>query len=132
MTAPLLALVEDDDGLRQVLAMALTQEGYRTLLLAQGAGAYEAIRLAQPDLVLLNLWLEERETGWAVLEQLRADPATRHIPVILCSADAPALAARAERVQELGVLILAKPFDLDALWTLVRQVLGQRPPTPPD
>ena len=109
MAAPLLALVEDDDALRQVLATALTQEGYRTLLLAQGAGAYEAIRLAQPELVLLNLWLEERETGWAVVEQLRADPASRHIPVILCSADAPALAARAERVQELGVTASRPP-----------------------
>ncbi len=52
---PLLAVVEDDDSLRELLADLFRQEGYRTLLLAEGARAYDTIRHMQPDVVLLDL-----------------------------------------------------------------------------
>ena len=126
MLPPLLAVVDDDDAFRELLDDLFSQDGYRTLLLAEGAGAPTVIHQAQPDLVLLDLWLEQRRGGWAVLEDLQADPVTRHIPVIVCSADAHGLRQQAERLRERGCAVLEKPFDLDDLLTAVRQAVNHR------
>ncbi len=132
MPAPLLAIVEDDDDIRQLLDALLAPEHYRTLLLARGDGAHAAIRQAQPHLILLDLWLEERETGWRLLEGLATDPATSHIPIIVCSADMTTLDTQAERVHELAVAVVEKPFDVQELLAAVQQVLGQPGATPQD
>ena len=126
MAPPLLAIVDYDEAFREMLDAVFTEEGYRILLLVQGAGAYEAIRQAQPDLVLLDLWLERRDAGWELLEQLCGDPATRDIPIIVCSADSHTLKTQAARMQELGCSVVAKPFDLDELLAAARQALGRR------
>ncbi len=123
----LLAIVDHDPILRAVLDTAFSDEGYRTLPLARGAGAQTVIRHTQPDVVLLDLWLERRTSGWALLEGLQADPATDHIPVIVCSADTPTLEREAARVQELSCAVVAKPFELEAMLAAVEQVLHQAP-----
>jgi CheY-like chemotaxis protein len=129
---PLLAIVENNESTREVLDLILTEEGYRTLLLAHGAGAHEAIRQAQPDLIILDVWLEQQDTGWLVLEQLCADPATRHLDIIVCSSDADALREQELRLRELGAVAVPKPFELEALLAAVRQALGPWGATPLD
>ncbi len=126
MAPPLLAIVDYDEAFREMLDAVFTEEGYRTLLLVQGSGAHAAIRQARPDLVLLDLWLERQDSGWTLLEQVRADPATHHIPVIVCSAVPHLLPVEAEQVRELGGAIIDKPFDVEELLAAVRQALSQR------
>ncbi len=125
MLPPLLALVEDDASLRELLDMAFQEEGYRTLVLTRAKGAHQAIREAQPAVVILDLWLEEREAGWRLLEVLCRDPVTCHLPILVCSADTPTVQAQAERLRALGCAVIAKPFDLDELLAAVRQALSQ-------
>ena len=127
MQQRLLAIVDYDPILRAVLDTAFSDEGYRTLPLARGAEAQAVIRHPQPDVVLLDLWLERRQSGWALLEGLRADPATDHIPVIVCSADTPTLEREAAWVQALSWAVVAKPFELDTMLATVAQVLHQAP-----
>ena len=127
MQQPLLAIVDHDPTLREVLGTAFGDEGYRTLPLARGAGAQAVIRHTQPDVVLLDLWLERRRSGWTLLEGLRADPATDHIPIVVCSADTPTLQREAARVQALSCAVVAKPFELGAMLATVAQVLRQPP-----
>jgi CheY-like chemotaxis protein len=115
MDAPMIVVVEDDPTLLTVLQEALADEGYQTLLLPRAAGSLTAIRQAAPALVILDLWLEEPRAGWHLLEQFCADPITRHIPLIVTSADSRFLGEKAARLAELGCHVLAKPFDLDAL-----------------
>ena len=125
MFPPLLAVVDDDDDLRELLDELFRQEGYRTLQVPDSAGAQAAIRQAQPDVIFLDLWLERQDSGLALLDQLRADPATRHLPVIVCSAITQSLHVQAARVEERGCLVVAKPFDLEDLLAAVRQALSQ-------
>jgi CheY-like chemotaxis protein len=67
------------------------------------------------------------QTGWAVLELLREDPSTAHIPVILCSAAEPALRQHAHRVEGIGAVeAVSKPFDVDHLLGVIARLLGQR------
>src|SRR5687767_4682734 len=112
---PLIAIVDDNEDFRALMDQLLTDEGYCTLLLGRGAGAHLAIGQAQPAVVVVDLRLEGLTTGWDLLEALCADAATQPIPLILCSADTPAVARRADRLRELGCRSVSKPFDLDEL-----------------
>lgn len=129
MAAPLIAVIDDDAMLRDLLHEVLSDEGYRTLLLGETTAIVEAIHQARPQLIVLDIRLEERETGWRVLEDLRRDTVTAHLPVIICSADQRCLQERADYLDRLGCVSLEKPFDLDDLLAQVRACLS-RPSEP--
>ncbi len=129
MPGPLIAVVDDDAVLRDLLHELLTDEGYATLLLAETAGLVEAFRQTPPALVILDIRLEDRSAGWRVLEALRQDAVTARVPVIVCSADRRCLQDRAAALTALGCVMLEKPFNLDDLLHHVRTCLEQ-PPRP--
>jgi putative two-component system response regulator len=68
--------------------------------------------------------------GVEVFRQLRADPATRAIPVIFFTANAPKLQQRLPDYQTLGVELLPKPFDVDTLLGAVTRALAASPKVP--
>lgn len=96
-----------------------TPKGYLATCYITGTAAEAALLREPPDLILLDLRLEERDTGWTLLQTFRQAPALRAVPVIVCSADVAFLRANAERLRELGCAVLPKPFDLDTLLGLV-------------
>ncbi|MEW6232781.1 MAG: response regulator, partial [Chloroflexota bacterium] len=75
-------VVDDDADLRQMLAEALTENGYQVRTAANGKEALEAIQGEQPDLMILNLMMPVLD-GFAVLEELRLCPETFNLPVII-------------------------------------------------
>ena len=77
-------IVDDVATNRIVLKVKLEAVFYTALLAASGARALQMARDEKPDLILLDLMLADME-GSEVLAQLRADPATAHIPVIVLS-----------------------------------------------
>ncbi len=85
-TDPRIVVIEDDATLQELLAAVLTDAGYTVVPWTHGAGAYEFIRLVQPDLVILDLWLEHAQVGSMVLGLLMIDPILHHMPIIICSA----------------------------------------------
>ena len=79
-----------------MLADLLVMSGYRTLQISRAEAAFPAIRVAQPQLVVLDLWLEHRHAGSMVVGMLRIDPATAHTPIVLCSAQVATHHARGD------------------------------------
>ena len=79
----------------------LSVEGYKTVICKEGDKAYALVKELQPSLVVLDIRMDQPETGWVVLELLRLDPETTQIPVIVCSADAPFLREKAASLQAL-------------------------------
>ncbi len=84
-----------------------------------------SIHRVQPDLVILDLWLESQEAGGMVLGMLELDPLTQDIPVIVCSAHLDLLAQRAPYLQAKGHRVLAKPFTPEQLLATIADALGQ-------
>ena len=125
MAAPLIGIADHDAVLIRLMDQVLTEAGFETVQLPEGARAYEEIRKHRPDLIILDTWLESREAGWILFQVLRLDRETREIPVLVCSSDLQELEKRAGSLQDHShVGILNKPFDIDVLIAKVREMLS--------
>ncbi len=77
-------IVEDDRFLRRACEGSLRQRGFSVLTAADGEEGLRAAQAEKPDLVLLDMLMPKR-SGMEVLRALKADPATRHIRVLILS-----------------------------------------------
>jgi DNA-binding response OmpR family regulator len=119
--------VDDDADLLGLFATVLTDAGYEVVGAPDATTALAALRSTAPAAVILDIRLDTPNRGWHILDEMRADLATAHIPVIVSTADAQALQEHAAGLHGGGYAMLAKPFDLNELLSLVRQLAG-----PPD
>jgi CheY-like chemotaxis protein len=78
-------VVDDSRTNRDMLSRRLERQGYRVETAEEGHQALQRMRAQEFDLVLLDIMMPEMD-GFAVLQQLKADDALRHIPVIMISA----------------------------------------------
>jgi len=86
---PRLLLVEDNEMNRDMLSRRLIRRGYEVVLAEDGALGVERARTERPDLILMDMSLPVLD-GWEATRQLKADPATRGIPIIALTAHAMA------------------------------------------
>jgi two-component system alkaline phosphatase synthesis response regulator PhoP len=125
-------VVEDDSALRDTIAYNLRGEGFAVLKAADGVAALEEVRQHDISLVMLDLMLP-RLDGWEVCRQIRANPRTANLPILM-------LTARAEVTDKVVGLELGaddyvtKPFTWNEVRARVRALLrrsdhvGDRPP----
>src|SRR5688572_30962027 len=73
-------IVEDEVGYAKMLLESARKEGFKALVAQNGADAIALARKYQPNAVTLDVFLPDM-LGWTVLNQLKHDPTTRHIPV---------------------------------------------------
>ena len=118
---PAVLIVDDERDLLSLVDFNLRQAGFETQLAATGEQALSHLRRRVPDLVVLDLMLPDI-SGMEICRQLKADPRTRHVPVIM-------LTAKGEEVDrvvgfELGAEdYVTKPFSVRELVLRVRAVL---------
>src|SRR3954471_18985643 len=86
MAPYLIAIVDDDEPYITMMRELLEDEGYKTVYFMEGRIAFSHIQKCKPDLVILDLVMEQKDTGLSLLNTLRLDVATAQIPVIVCSA----------------------------------------------
>ena len=78
-------IVEDQDDLRLLVRLSLKSLG-RIVLASSAAEGLEKLHAEKPDLVTLDVWLGKGDSGLDVCRAIKADPATRHVKVVLLSA----------------------------------------------
>ncbi len=120
--SPATVLIVDDEQLnRRLLEALLGPEGYDTRTAASGKEALDSIVQDPPDLILLDVMMPGLD-GRQVASLLKADPATRNIPIIMVT-------AQSDREARLAALdagaeeFLTKPVDRAELWLRVRNLL---------
>lgn len=122
MTARVL-LIEDEPNISEAIRFILARDGCEVTALADGMAAVGAVQAARPDLVILDLMLPGR-SGLEILVDLRADPATRDIPVMMLTAKG--LGRDREAAERAGVdLFMAKPFSNDDMRAAVRSLTAR-------
>ena len=121
-------VVDDDPVILRLLRFNLELEGHEVREAIDGHLALELARGGWPELVLLDIMLPGMD-GYTVCDELRQDPATGSLPVVMVSARAQA--EDVARGHEVGAsAYVTKPFDPIELVELVDSLLaGGRPPT---
>jgi CheY-like chemotaxis protein len=118
---PTILVVDDEEPVRQILAAVLADHGYHALEARNGKHAIEVLEGERPDLVLTDVMMPIL-TGKDLCRHLKADPATRAIPVILMSA-----AGREVSDGSGADDFLDKPFHLEEVEALVDRWISQGP-----
>jgi DNA-binding response OmpR family regulator len=113
-------IADDSVMITQLVGIILKKEGFDVESINDGAKVAAAAKAGRPDLVILDLMMPFT-SGLDVFRQLKADPATRDIPLMLLSAKTDALKWEAElRASDAFV---TKPFDNDKLLAEVKRLL---------
>lgn len=119
------AVVDNDSVFQSFMAIALGLEGYDAVSLRSAAAALTYLRVHHPVFAVVDYILPDLD-GLTLVERLRADIATRDLPILMCTAaqfvDAPVLAVRIARAR---VRLLRKPFGLDEMSNAIRELLAQ-------
>lgn len=116
-------VVDDEEGILDLLYDHLTDQGFSVISAKDGASALAQVYRERPDVVLLDLMIPEMN-GYQVLQELRSEKTTENLPVVLLTAVDP---ERGEQAAiDLGVKhYVSKPWKLDALEAVIRVALKE-------
>ena len=123
---PTILVVEDEPAIVELLRVNLVDAGYDVREAPDAETAQRSINEALPELVLLD-WMLPGQSGLTLARQLRRDPRTRELPIIM-------LTARAEEADKIAGLeawvddYVTKPFSPRELKARIKSVLRRRAP----
>lgn len=122
--------VEDDENIRELIEYTLTNMGMNTEGFECAADFEAALEEEKPSLVLLDVMLPDKD-GMSILRDLRANPATKRLPVIM-------LTAKTGQIDKIKGLdsgaddYITKPFDIMELVSRINAVLRRAEDTQPE
>lgn len=111
-------VINDTVAILELFTALLEGEGYRVTTDGFSVEMTEMlarVKAGQPDLIVLDFVILDEGKGWQFLQLLKMDRATRDIPVIACTAAAKLVEDLQVHLDEMGVGVLLKPFDIDDL-----------------
>ena len=116
-------VIEDDKDIRDTIVYILKEEQYEVIS-SEDSKILKSIDTIKPDLVLLDNWLTDWKSdanGQQLSLELKSNPATSHIPIIIISA-----VNNIKEIAEAGHAddYLRKPFDLTELVSIVKRHLN--------
>ena len=123
--AKLILCIEDEQEMIDLIRLILSRRGFDVRGANSGEEGLEIIQKEHPALVLLDLMMPDMD-GWEVYQQMKADEATKNIPVIVVTAKAQSI----DKVLGLHIAkvddYIAKPFSPQELLNSVDNVLGNK------
>lgn len=123
MNKPRVLIVEDNVDNFELVRFLLERAGYEVLSAVNGVEGVDAAKREQPDLVLMDLSMPEMD-GWAATAQMKAEEATRHIPVLALTAHT--LPSERKRAIDAGCDgYISKPINVASFEKLVATLLRQ-------
>lgn len=113
-------VIEDDKDIRDTLVYILEEQGYEVVS-SEEAKILKSLDTIKPDLILLDNWLTEWKSdanGQQISKQLKSNPATSHIPIVIISA-----VSNIQEIAEAGMAddYLRKPFNLTDVIEIVKK-----------
>ena len=115
-------LVEDEPTIIEAIRFILSRDGWQVDVQSDGARAVDSVRRLAPDLVILDVMLPNR-SGFEILADLRADPATRPLPVLMLTARGQKR-DRDQAVRTGASRFMTKPFANADILAAVRELAG--------
>ena len=118
--------VDDDGTIRDIEVYTLTQTGFEARGFADGVSVLEALKTEKPELIVLDIMLPGKD-GAHVLKEIRSNPETRKIPVIMATAKGTEM----DKIQGLDMGAddyLVKPFGVMEMVSRIKAVLRRCEP----
>ncbi|WP_414573674.1 response regulator [Nostoc sp. CCY 9925] len=112
-----LLIIEDDDKFARILLDMARQQGFKGIVALQSKQGLALAQQFEPNAIMLDIHMPEMD-GWTVLDRLKHNPVTRHIPVHILSVD-----ERQQRGLKLGAITyLQKPVSPEALNEVLTEI----------
>jgi CheY-like chemotaxis protein len=119
---PKVLLVEDNEMNRDMLSRRLVRRGYEVVFAVDGQQGVDLAKSARPDIILMDMSLPVID-GWEATRRVKADDATKSVPVIGLTAHA--MSGDREKAMEAGCDDYdTKPVELDRLIGKMERLLG--------
>ncbi|MBS7239775.1 MAG: response regulator transcription factor [Acetatifactor sp.] len=122
----LIYIVEDDKNIQEIESYALKGSGYQVCAFDDGSGLDEALREVIPDLLLLDIMLPG-EDGLSILKRLRANAATKALPIIMVTARSTEI-DMVKGLDQGADDYITKPFGVMELLSRVKALLRRIKP----
>ena len=116
-------VIEDDQGCSDLIAELVQDLGYRVLVHDRVEAALTQVIEQRPSLVVLDVMLSDGN-GLSVLRDIRQEPRTQRIPVLLCTAALIDLPGQQGYLVDERTELITKPFHIDQFTTVLHQLLG--------
>jgi CheY-like chemotaxis protein len=123
-SAKKILLVEDNKDVRELLALLMKRLGYEVFEVATGLEAIGLASRVQPDLIMMDLRLPAMN-GVETTERLKANPATRDIPLLIITASGAGIVTQSALAAG-AAEILHKPIDVTTLSNVLHRHLSAR------
>ncbi len=118
-------VVDDSPEILELLRDLLTEEGYFVITRSESLHELDTVRLADPNLIILDHLHKGIDGSQDILAQLKESVDLSDVPVIICTGLSHAGAALREQLKPLNVELLIKPFDIDELLATVKRMIEQ-------
>jgi len=118
-------IIDDEPHIVKLLELKFKLAGYEVLAATSGQEGLELARTKEPNLIILDIMMPDLD-GFAVAQQLKADPATQAVPIVFLSART----SEADETQGMSVGAAAyvrKPFRPSRLLSLVQDIWAGAP-----
>src|SRR3989338_8882787 len=112
-------IVDDEDGIREILTLNLGEEGYEVITASDGLRGLELARQQKPALIVLDVMLP-RLDGYQVCHLLKFDSLYAHIPIIMISARDNQVDIQESRIHRADAY-LTKPFNPEQLFKEIKR-----------
>jgi twitching motility two-component system response regulator PilH len=128
----LILIVDDDYDFLEINRFILEGAGYRVVTATNPAEAQQRIAEQSPDLVITDLMMTSVDAGFAFSEELKSDPATAGVPIIISTSVSSQLGLnfKPENDADLAKMhvdaYFDKPLDAKALLAKVEELLAHR------
>lgn len=126
MSKPYILVVDDDPDLVETVAMMLESKGCEVGMAYDGIEGEESIKERRPDLVILDIMMP-RKDGYVLCAEMKANPETQDIPVVLLTAVGEAVPTtkytHADGMSTEADDYIPKPIDTEGLWDVVSNLL---------
>jgi CheY-like chemotaxis protein len=115
-------VVNDTQEILELFEEILQAMDFDVILMSYAPRELDRIREVNPDLIVLDFLMGDRELmGWQLLQKLKMDRRLDTIPIIVCTAAVKAVEEQQGYLTEQGVLVVLKPFNVDQLEGAVRR-----------
>lgn len=117
MSQKTVIIVEDDRDIREVISYIFTGNTYKVELYGTASDFRNKLKEQLPDVIVLDIMLPDGD-GLAICDEIKATPATGHIPVILMSAN-----KQEQTLTSCADGFISKPFDIDLFKNKIESLL---------